>query len=273
MGYAPSVRHTNQQTEASLITSADEPKIGTGTRGALLLPELFLTVPSVCMPFLPDFLRKTAETMEGPLPPPKRPGPVYGNSPSTPLLSEPGEPVGSVHASAYAGPCERISAEARTSREETAAASAVGRVLPLGSMVAMAVLCNFDHGVIPAVLSDIQEHFDAIGYIEQSLLGSLVYVGVVSGTFLAGVSTNCMGAKWLLVASLLAASAASYGFSCARSLAVMYTARFFVGFCQVSPPLPPSTDRGVGRSLLLPASRDGHLEPLSWFLLVSTRFL
>lgn len=136
------------------------------------------------------------------------------------------------------GSRERFSTSRTTTHGETSSSSTPSSagtpVVPLGCMVMMAVLCNFDHGVIPAVLSDIQEHFDAIGYIEQSLLGSLVYVGVVSGTFLAGVSTNCMGAKWLLVASLLAASAALYGFSCATSLAVMYTARFFVGFCQVS---------------------------------------
>ncbi|PHJ22824.1 major facilitator family protein [Cystoisospora suis] len=174
---------------------------------------------------------------------------LYGNtSPCTPLLSDHGaESVGGgtmmvMMRQAYPGSHasrERFSTS-HTTHEETPSSSSsststAGTIVPLGCMVMMAVLCNFDHGVIPAVLSDIQEHFDAIGYIEQSLLGSLVYVGVVSGTFLAGVSTNCMGAKWLLVASLLAASAALYGFSCATSLAVMYTARFFVGFCQALP--------------------------------------
>lgn len=108
-------------------------------------------------------------------------------------------------------------------------------LLSLLCMICMAALCNFDHGAIPAVLQDIQGDFSMMGYIEQSLLGSLVYVGVVSGTFLAGVFTHCSKRlKWPLIASLFAASASLYGFSCANSLGVMYATRFFVGFFQVS---------------------------------------
>lgn len=154
---------------------------------------------------------------------------------SIPLLSSAGElpsssPSSSARTTTNTNFSSSIDNESRSSSPRGEA-----RLLPLVCMVLMAALCNFDHGAIPAVLSDIQEHFATIGYVEQSLLGSLVYIGVVSGTFLAGVSTHCArGTKWLLVASLLAASAALYGFSCSKSLAVMYTARFLVGFCQVS---------------------------------------
>ncbi|CBZ52992.1 conserved hypothetical protein [Neospora caninum Liverpool] len=118
-----------------------------------------------------------------------------------------------------------------------AGASASGSVgyFPLVCMLFMSVMCNFDHGVIPAVLGDLQEHFTQMGFVEQSLLGSLVYFGLIVGTLFAGVSYQHLGAKWLLVASLTCLSAGLYVFSSSSSLAVMYIMRFCIGLCQALP--------------------------------------
>ncbi|PFH33260.1 transporter, major facilitator family protein [Besnoitia besnoiti] len=107
--------------------------------------------------------------------------------------------------------------------------------LPLVCMLFMSIMCNFDHGVIPAVLGDIQEHFTQMGFVEQSLLGSLVYFGLIVGTLFAGVSYQHLGAKWLLVASLTCLSACLYLFASSSSLAVMYVMRFCIGLCQALP--------------------------------------
>lgn len=156
---------------------------------------------------------------------------------SAPLLSSPGEFTIACPSSSTDGSTDVRDGKTYDCRASSSGGE--GGLLPLFCMVLMAGLCNIDHGAIPAVLSGIQEHFDTMGYVEQSLLGSLVYVGVVSGTFLAGVGTHCArGTKWFLVASLVVASAALYVFARAESLAVMYSARFLVGFCQVSLLLP-----------------------------------
>ncbi|KYK70273.1 transporter, major facilitator family protein, partial [Toxoplasma gondii TgCatPRC2] len=115
------------------------------------------------------------------------------------------------------------------------AGETTGRYFPLVCMLLMSSLCNFDHGVIPAVLGELQEHFPQMAFLEQSLLGSLVYFGLVVGTMFAGVSYQHLGAKWLLVASLGCLSAGLYVFSSSSSLAVMYFTRFCIGLCQALP--------------------------------------
>ncbi|KEP66430.1 UNVERIFIED_CONTAM: transporter, major facilitator family protein [Hammondia hammondi] len=115
------------------------------------------------------------------------------------------------------------------------AGETTGRYFPLVCMLLMSSLCNFDHGVIPAVLGELQEHFPQMAFLEQSLLGSLVYFGLVVGTMFAGVSYQHLGAKWLLVASLGCLSAGLYVFSSSSSLTVMYFTRFCIGLCQALP--------------------------------------
>ncbi|PHJ17754.1 major facilitator family protein [Cystoisospora suis] len=113
-------------------------------------------------------------------------------------------------------------------------------LLALVCILIMAALCNIDHGALPAVVSDIQEQFKDMSYLHQTLLGSLVYMGVLAGTFFATVCTpssadDNIGVKWLLVASLLSSSAAAYGFACAKSLTFMGLTRFLMGFFQAIP--------------------------------------
>lgn len=57
----------------------------------------------------------------------------------------------------------------------------------LVSVILVSFLCNFDHGVIPAILSEIQKNFNnQIKFVEQSLFGSLVYFGLIIGSLFAG---------------------------------------------------------------------------------------
>ena len=57
----------------------------------------------------------------------------------------------------------------------------------LVSVILVSFLCNFDHGVIPAILSEIQKNFNnQIKFVEQSLFGSLVYFGLIVGSLFAG---------------------------------------------------------------------------------------
>ncbi|KAF8820549.1 transporter, major facilitator family protein [Cardiosporidium cionae] len=59
----------------------------------------------------------------------------------------------------------------------------------LATILIVAALCNFDHGAIPPALGQILSEFP-MGYIEQSLLGSLVYFGLILGTLFAGQHHN-----------------------------------------------------------------------------------
>ena len=61
----------------------------------------------------------------------------------------------------------------------------------LVSVILVSFLCNFDHGVIPAILSEIQKNFNnQIKFVEQSLFGSLVYFGLIIGSLFAGEPTS-----------------------------------------------------------------------------------
>ncbi|CDI83747.1 hypothetical protein, conserved [Eimeria acervulina] len=106
----------------------------------------------------------------------------------------------------------------------------------LVSVILVSFLCNFDHGVIPAILSEIQKNFNnQIKFVEQSLFGSLVYFGLIVGSLFAGIALQSYGAKWLLVGSLLCLESSLFFFSSSNSLLLMYFMRFITGLCQAVP--------------------------------------
>ncbi|CDJ63219.1 hypothetical protein, conserved [Eimeria necatrix] len=106
----------------------------------------------------------------------------------------------------------------------------------LVSVILVSFLCNFDHGVIPAILSEIQKNFNnQIKFVEQSLFGSLVYFGLIIGSLFAGIALQSYGAKWLLVGSLLCLASSLFFFSSSNSLLLMYFTRFITGLCQAVP--------------------------------------
>lgn len=106
----------------------------------------------------------------------------------------------------------------------------------LVAVILVSFLCNFDHGVIPAILSEIQKNFNnQIKFVEQSLFGSLVYFGLIIGSLFAGIFLQSYGAKWLLVGSLLCLASSLFFFSSSNSLLLMYFTRFITGLCQAVP--------------------------------------
>ncbi|ANQ07273.1 Uncharacterized protein PCOAH_00017570 [Plasmodium coatneyi] len=106
--------------------------------------------------------------------------------------------------------------------------------LTLILMICISVLCNYDHGAIPVTLEEIQKDFP-LSYIEQSLLGSLVYFGLIIGTIIASVLFELLTAKLLISISTLLLSISLYVFSHANCITFMYISRFINGLCQAIP--------------------------------------
>ncbi|GAW80224.1 sugar transporter [Plasmodium gonderi] len=106
--------------------------------------------------------------------------------------------------------------------------------LTLILMICISVLCNYDHGAIPVTLEEIQKDFP-LSYIEQSLLGSLVYFGLIIGTIIASVLFELVTAKLLVTISTLLLSISLYIFSHANCITFMYISRFVNGLCQAIP--------------------------------------
>eukprot|EP00914_Ancora_sagittata_P017425 GHVO01034316.1.p1 GENE.GHVO01034316.1~~GHVO01034316.1.p1 ORF type:complete len:661 (-),score=59.70 GHVO01034316.1:164-2146(-) len=122
----------------------------------------------------------------------------------------------------------------KSSDSLSSAGPPAGLVFSLICMLLTSVVCNFDHGAIPACLGDIQSHFD-LSFIQQSLLGSLVYAGLIAGTLAAGIMFQRLAAKWILVASLTILSAALVLFGLVDNLLTMYAGRFLGGVAQALP--------------------------------------
>ncbi|KEG01779.1 major facilitator superfamily domain-containing protein, putative [Plasmodium vinckei vinckei] len=107
-------------------------------------------------------------------------------------------------------------------------------ILTLTLMIGLSVLCNFDHGAIPVTLEEIQKDFP-LSYIEQSLLGSLVYCGLIFGTIIASILFELISAKLLVTVSIILLSISLYIFSNANGMMIMYISRFVNGLCQAIP--------------------------------------
>ncbi|SBT87814.1 major facilitator superfamily domain-containing protein, putative [Plasmodium malariae] len=107
-------------------------------------------------------------------------------------------------------------------------------IVTLTLMICISVLCNYDHGAIPVTLEEIQKDFP-LSYIEQSLLGSLVYFGLIIGTIIASVLFELLSAKLLVTISIILLSISLYIFSHANCVLFMYISRFVNGLCQAIP--------------------------------------
>ncbi|CEL95178.1 unnamed protein product [Vitrella brassicaformis CCMP3155] len=86
------------------------------------------------------------------------------------------------------------------------------RRVMLVMLVYIVVMLNFDHGAIPACLHFINLEFP-LGYVQQSLLGSLVYTGLLIGSPLAGVIYGRFPAKYILIAALATMSLSAFSFA------------------------------------------------------------
>lgn len=61
--------------------------------------------------------------------------------------------------------------------------------LAMSCLLAVTVLCNMDHGSVPACLSNIAQDV-TVNYVQQSLLGSTVYLGLIIGTLATAYSSG-----------------------------------------------------------------------------------
>lgn len=101
-------------------------------------------------------------------------------------------------------------------------------------MLSIAFLCNFDHGVIPACLNDIAQGM-RLSFIEQSLLGSFVYLGLIVGTVIGGAMLQRIRAKKLLLGSLALLAISVLALTLFNHLWILYLARFLSGLAQAIP--------------------------------------
>ncbi len=94
------------------------------------------------------------------------------------------------------------------------------------------VICtNYDTGVIPAALINIQKELN-LNYIEQGLLGSLTYFGISIASFLVSYVIGRFQTKWVLFIAISLNIAFCVLFALSENLLVFYLARFFMGFTQ-----------------------------------------
>eukprot|EP00923_Selenidium_pygospionis_P039539 GHVN01068688.1.p1 GENE.GHVN01068688.1~~GHVN01068688.1.p1 ORF type:complete len:716 (-),score=86.59 GHVN01068688.1:1572-3686(-) len=101
-------------------------------------------------------------------------------------------------------------------------------------LLCLSVLCNYDHGAIPACLGEIQEELH-LSYIRQSLIGNLVYIGFLIGSLVAGVVFQYCNAKTVLVGCVSSLCAILAVFSLVKQLYMIYITRFLTGLCQAFP--------------------------------------
>lgn len=90
------------------------------------------------------------------------------------------------------------------------------------------LLLNYDSGVIPASLLEISKELN-FGYKEQSLLGSLVYLGLCSLSLFASPVISKFGAKLVLSFSCLLNALSCFAFAYSDKRLVLFTARFMMG--------------------------------------------
>eukprot|EP01068_Selenidium_serpulae_P007072 Selendium_serpulae@DN4601_c0_g1_i1.p1 len=101
-------------------------------------------------------------------------------------------------------------------------------------LLCCAILCNYDHGAIPACLGEIQEELQ-LSYIRQSLIGNLVYIWFLVGSICAGVVFQYFGAKAVLLTSISSLCGVLMVFSFVNNLLLIYIMRFLTGLTQAFP--------------------------------------
>ena len=93
------------------------------------------------------------------------------------------------------------------------------------------IFTNYDTGVIPAALIQIQQELD-LNYTQQALLGSLPNFGISFASFFVSTLIKRFTAKTVLSVSLFLNIGFCALFSLSSNLWAMYFSRFFMGFTQ-----------------------------------------
>ena len=93
------------------------------------------------------------------------------------------------------------------------------------------LLLNYDTGVIPASLLEIQKEIN-FDYTEQALLGSLVYLGLSTASLFVSPIISKYGAKDVCSIVLLLNSLCCFIFSLSKDKFILFSNRFLMGITE-----------------------------------------
>ena len=95
----------------------------------------------------------------------------------------------------------------------------------------MNVFLNYDTGVIPAGLLEIQDEL-GISLEQVAYLGSIVYIGLCVATLFGSCIFHAISAKYIIAVMVILNAVACYCFVCFKDLYILYGLRFALGFTQ-----------------------------------------
>jgi MFS family permease len=90
-------------------------------------------------------------------------------------------------------------------------------------------MVNFDHGIVPAAIQELKSDLK-IDDLALGLLGSLVYLGLMIGSFVSGPLINLIGNKLLICFTICGNLACVIIFPFVKDFTVLSVSRVFVGF-------------------------------------------
>eukprot|EP01017_Pseudomicrothorax_dubius_P035288 TRINITY_DN491_c0_g1_i4.p1 TRINITY_DN491_c0_g1~~TRINITY_DN491_c0_g1_i4.p1 ORF type:complete len:611 (+),score=66.14 TRINITY_DN491_c0_g1_i4:84-1916(+) len=100
------------------------------------------------------------------------------------------------------------------------------------SILLVNILVNLDHGILPAATKEIRRDLK-LNDVELGVLGSIVYLGLVLGSILAGYLFQKYTTKDILCITILLNMIALAIFPLSNLIGLLAISRFMVGCCQV----------------------------------------
>ena len=94
------------------------------------------------------------------------------------------------------------------------------------------VILNIDQGVLPAATVEMMADLQ-MNKIEFGLLGSLMYIGLISGSLVAGFAYQKYKCKNVLLTSMFLLSCCLAFFTLTKNIYVLGISRIITGFFQV----------------------------------------
>jgi predicted MFS family arabinose efflux permease len=94
------------------------------------------------------------------------------------------------------------------------------------------IILNIDQGVLPAATVEMMRDLN-MNKIEFGLMGSLMYIGLISGSLIAGFAYQKFSCKNVLMANMLLMSGCLSFFTFTTNLYILGISRIFTGFFQV----------------------------------------
>jgi Arabinose efflux permease len=98
-------------------------------------------------------------------------------------------------------------------------------------MILINALLNYDTGVIPASLIQLEEEM-GMSYQQEAAVGSLIYIGVCSASLIVSITFQRYSASKVIILMLTINCFFCLLFSFSYNIAIMYIARIGMGFTQ-----------------------------------------